>query len=320
LKADVKPPLSDKPIRARIEPQIIVYHQKALSSMYSSMFRVLVRRFLSLLRPEIHVNLLKDSRDIAGFIRSNHPYGADLKYLENDYSKYDKSQDAFVFKLEEYVFRKLGMNEGMLQRWVDGHVDCSIRSITTGLSLQVRFQRKSGDATTAFGNVILNILSVSYAYAPSSIAWAVFMGDDSLVACKSIGCENEAVAILAEVFNLTAKMYITDSPYFASNFVVIDEENCHVELVPDPIKWVEKRSQPISAEDPQWTERYISMADACRPYMYRINTERIASMVKTRYGVDVEAGKALVSAIATIVSDPAKYRSCFESKAEVVRY
>ncbi|QKN22650.1 RNA-dependent RNA polymerase [Erysiphe necator associated virga-like virus 13] len=320
LKADVKPPLSDKPLRSRIEPQVIVYHQKVLSSLYSSIFRVLVRRFLSLLRPEVHVNLLKDSRDISAFIRSNHPFGSKLRYLENDFSKYDKSQDEFVFSLEAYVFNQLGMNHAMLSRWLEGHVDCSLRSLTTGLSASVRFQRKSGDATTAFGNVILNILSVSYAYSPSSIKWAVFMGDDSIVACGAVGKEDRAVAMLAEIFNLTAKMYITDHPYFASNFIVIDDYNGHVELVPDPIKWIEKRSQPVSADDPQWKERYISAAESAKPYRHRINTIPLGEAVAARYGMSKALADELPSAIATAVSTEAFYRQCYHDEPEFIRY
>jgi len=320
LKADVKPPLSDKPLKGRIEPQVIIYHKKALSSMYSSIFRVLVRRFLSLLRPEIHVNLLKDSVDIAAFIRANHPFGEGLKYLENDFSKYDKSQDEFVFRLESYVFMQLGMNAKLLERWLQGHTDCSIRSVNMGISLRVRFQRKSGDATTAFGNVLLNVMSVAYAYAPSGIAWGVFMGDDSLMACRTVANQDSAVQILAEVFNLTAKMYITDAPYFASNFVVLDEANRHVELVADPVKRMEKWSQPISAEDPQWRERYISACDACAAYKYKMNTHPLAKMVAVRYQLPYDTCVKLASAVATSISGEKSFRGLFESEPTVLNY
>lgn len=320
LKADVKPPLGDKPARARIEPQVIVYHRKALSSMYSAMFRVLVRRFLSLLLPNVHVNLLKDSRDIAGFIRACHPYGQSMTYAENDFGKYDKSQDEFVFALEAHVFRQLGLNEDMLARWVEGHVDCSLRSVTTGISLTVRYQRKSGDATTSFGNVLLNILSVYYAYSPSNVAWAVFMGDDSIMALRTPSYDDRATAILAEVFNLTAKMFVTKSPYFASNFIVVDDENRHVALVPDPIKWIEKRSQPIPVEDVQWAERYTSASDACLPYRYRLNTSSLGRMVAERHSITRTSAERVVSAVATATSSAERFRACYDEFGTFVRY
>nr|UUW20884.1 MAG: RNA-dependent RNA polymerase [Hangzhou virga-like virus] len=316
LKADVKPPLSDKPLKQRIEPQVIVYHSKGLSSMYSSVFRVLVRRLLSLLRPNVHVNLLKDMDDIKRFLQAVHPFDADLKYIENDFSKYDKSQDAFVFKLEQYVFEALGMNQALLERWVKGHEQCRLFSFTTGISLHLRFQRKSGDATTSFGNVLLNIMSVSYAYGLSEFAWALFMGDDSLVATSVTTVDEKAVAILAEVFNLTAKTFVTDQPYFASWFFIFLKERRRVIGLPDPIKRIEKLSQAVSAIDPQWSERFISAAQTCAAYANKSNTKWLGAMVAKRYQIPVQAANRLPAAVYTACSSEANFRALYEDEPE----
>jgi len=314
LKSDVKPPLGDKPLHQRIEPQVIAYHSKALSSMYSSIFRVLIRRFLSLLKHNIHLNLLKDNDHISKVIASLHPFGQKCVYLENDFNKYDKSQDEFVYELESYVLQQLGMNHGMLARWIEGHTEATMRSVVTNMVLSVRFQRKSGDGFTAGGNGFLNIISVAYAYSPADIVWAVFMGDDSIVCLRSAGYSDSAVQVLAEVFNLSAKMYVTDAPYFASTFIVIDDDNRHVSMVPDPLKWIEKRSQPVSAEDPQWRERFTSAADSCSAYKHRINTSQLARMVAERYAVPEGYAKALPSAIATAISSEAAFRACYQAE------
>jgi len=268
LKADVKPPLSSKPLTQRTEPQVIVYHRKALSGLFSSVFRVLVRRFLSLLQPEYHVNLLKDTVDLEAFLRAVHPYGRKgLMYLENDFSKYDKSQGRFVYLLETYMFEQLGMNLDMLQKWCGGHIKSKMRAVAMAFSLEVYFQRKSGDGTTSFGNVALNVLSTTYAYKAVKVVWAVYMGDDSLICCEVVMPDSEAVAVLAEVFNLGAKMFITKSPYFVSNFVMIDEAARDVALVADPVKRIERWSMSVSADDPQWKERYVSACDALKSYL-----------------------------------------------------
>jgi len=321
LKADVKPSLSTKPNHSRTEPQVIVYHERALTAFYSSVFRVLVRRFLSLLLPNYHVNLLKDTRDIEGFIRGVHPFGEKgLKYLENDFSKYDKSQGRFVFILESYVFQQLGMNEQMLDKWFQGHVHCQMRSVSLGLSLHVDYQRKTGDATTAFGNVILNIVSVTYAYAGTKVKWAVFMGDDSLVCATKVGNATRAVAILMEVFNLGAKMYITDAPYYASNFVLIDDVNEAVALLPDPVKRAERWSMALDAGDPQWRERWVSARDSMSGYMNLFNTSGLAEVITQRYPVSLDTARGAASAVATVVSDFKAFRSMWESEPEVLAY
>jgi len=280
----------------------------------------LVRRFLSLLLPTVHVNLLKDTKDIAAFITACHPFGSSLSYLENDFSKYDKSQDEFVFLLEAKIFRALGMNEAMLRRWADGHVDCSVRSVTTGMALRLRYQRKSGDATTAFGNVILNIVSVLYAYQPTNIVWAVFMGDDSIVATFGRAYDARAVEVLAEVFNLSAKFYVTDFPYFASHFIMINEESRSVAMVPDPIKWIEKRSQPVPADDPAWEERYVSAADSCGVYKSRFELAGLAKAVSERHRISYKSAAMLPSAVATAISDARHFRALYDSAVTVLQY
>jgi len=319
LKADVKPTLSNKPVESVTAPQVIVYHEKGLSALYSSVFRMLVRRFLSLLDPKVHVNLLKDMKDIAEFVTARHPFGdTTLKYLENDFSKYDKSQGDFVFALEEFVFHKLGMNLELLEKWMDGHVECSLRSVTTGLSLHVMYQRKSGDATTAFGNVILNVLSVAYAYAGTVVAWALFMGDDSLICASKIASKYEPVRLLAEVFNLSAKNYIIDAPYYASNFVVIDDVNHHVGVVPDPIKRAERLSMHVSADDPQWDERFISFKDSMSPYVNDNNIAGLARCITQRYDISEGMVNLAASALGTLASSPEKFRSVWQQEPEIV--
>nr|QNQ74061.1 RdRp [Plasmopara viticola lesion associated vivivirus 4] len=320
LKADVKPPLSDKPLRSRLEPQVIVYHSKYLSSVYSAIVRVLVRRFLSLLKPNVHVNLLKDLGDIRGFVQAAHPFGSSPAFIENDFSKYDKSQDAFAFKLERYVFTQLGMNQEFLERWMIGHEDCRLISFVTGLSLHVRFQRKSGDATTAFGNVIYNVLSVNYAYGLSDFFWVLFMGDDSLMCVAKAVMDERAVQVLAEIFNLSAKTYITDAPYFASTFFMFDNEFNEVFTVPDPIKRIEKWSQPVTAVDPQWKERWISATDTCKLYSYKRCTHDLAFRVAERYPISAGSAARLIPAVYTAISSEGRFRSMYEDDSVVFRY
>jgi len=321
LKSDVKPTMSTKPLTTRTEPQVIVYHKKPLSSLYSSIFRVLVRRFLSLLKPNYHVNLLKSVEDIRNWVQGVHPFHKSMKYVENDFSKYDKSQSAFAFALEEYIFRQLGMNEELLRKWLQGHVDCRLRSVATGLSLHVMYQRKSGDSTTAFGNVILNIVSVTYAYAATQVVWAVFMGDDSLICASVLGVGDSPVQSLAEIFNLSAKSYITDSPYFASTFFEIDDANEHVSLLPDPIKRIEKLSMHVAADNPQWEDRFRSFKETVAPYRWRLNTSGLARHVAERYeNIAQEEAARLPSALATVAESFTNFRSLWTRETQVSLY
>ncbi|QKN22687.1 RNA-dependent RNA polymerase [Erysiphe necator associated virga-like virus 8] len=321
LKSDVKPTLSMKPVNQRTEPQVIVYHEKPLSAFYSSIFRVIARRFISLLKPNIYVNLLKDSVGIEKWMRGVHPFGKEgLQFLENDFSKFDKSQGKFVFELERVVFGALGMNQKFLSKWLNGHESCNLRAVSLGMSLRVLYQRKSGDATTALGNVIVNVMSVLYSYRLSSIHWGVFMGDDSLVCVANNGYDPDAVQVLAEVFNLGAKMYCTTAPYFASNFVFIDNVNNDVFFVPDPVKRIERWSMSINGDDPQWHERYISARDAMENYIDCARVSTLPKMIGERYNITPTAANGLPDAIATVITNESRFRAMWEEHPECSIY
>nr|QED42902.1 putative RdRp [Uromyces virgavirus E] len=323
IKADVKVPLSTKVQGERIEPQVIVYHDKMLSAGYSAIFRVLVTRFLSILKTNVHINLRKDSRDIAGFINALHPFdlldtGQVIDYLENDFSKYDKSQLELVFTLEKFLFEKLGMNQTFVDAWFMGHIDCKLRSLVHAFTLHVAWQRKSGDATTAFGNVVLNCMSVLYAYPVSTVYWMVFMGDDSIVCAERVAGYDEAVKVLAEVFNLQAKTYITSAPYFASNFIVINKACRTVGLLPDPIKRIERWSMSVGENEANFDEKFESARDVCGLYRYKIYTDVLKYMVPQRYmHISVGDTEIINSGIATVISDKDVFCGMWENKLEL---
>jgi len=228
------------------------------------------------------------------------------------FSKYDKSQDKLVFELEAYVFQELGFSHELVEKWLDGHIECKVRIPGNGISFDVDYQRKSGDATTAFGNGLLNILSVTYAYEGLEPVWAVFVGDDSLI-CSTQTVHNESVRILQEVFNLQAKMYITNAPYFASNFVIIDYQTESVRLLPDPIKRIEKLSQPVAAENPNWSERYQSYVDVMGAYRSTTFTSKLPTKLVERYErLDVMTASMVSDALATLTESEKKFRNVWE--------
>jgi len=279
------------------------------------MFRMITRRFLSLLKPNVLVNLLKDLEGVKDHVQANHVWGLPVKYLENDFSKYDKSQSEFAFGLEAYAFQRLGLNQAMLDKWSKGHIHCKIRVIALGISLDVMYQRKSGDATTALGNVILNVLSVTYAYRGTTVVWAVYMGDDSLVCAKKIVGEEKAVQVMSEIFNLQAKFFITEAPYFASTFFLLNEYERRVTLIPDPIKRIEKFSMAISADEPMFEERYESAKTTLAVYKNKLNTTGLERALVSRYDItnnEVRVG-AVVDALATAIHSFDNFRAMWQS-------
>lgn len=71
--------------------------------------------------------------------------------------------------------------------------------------------------------------------------------------------------------------------------------------MPDPVKRVERWSMMVSADDPQWNERFVSAQDAMVSYMSVFNTAGLARAIHLRYPVELREVGDVASAVATIV-------------------
>lgn len=312
VKGDGKPPLSLKPLTETAAPQTIIYQPTELTALYSSVFRVLAARFLSLLKPEIIFSLRKSPVDIETTLTAVFPWDhpREIKYVENDFSKYDKSQGRMAFELEAYAFTQLGLSTELLERWQIGHLHSSVRADTLGLCFATNYQRKSGDATTALGNGMLNVMSVAYAYKDLNVMWACFVGDDSVIATDTPAIDSDKPArIMAEVFNLQAKMYYTSEPYYASSFVVADEVSRTVALMPDPVKKVESLSKPVVSVNDDFPERYLSFHDSMRSYGCEVYRAKLARLAAVRYGTTEAYIRPVVDGLASCYYSGDQYRS-----------
>jgi len=304
-----------------------VYHEKHLSAVYSSIMRVLARRLLALLRPEWNLNILKDNIGIEEHVSAHHPWGArpaflsTLKYLENDFSKFDKSQGEFVFLLEMFGYGQLGLTKELADRWFVGHNECTIRAIGLGLVLCVDWQRKSGDASTSLGNGYTNLLAICYAYRGTKVIWAEVVGDDSLICSSYVTATPKSLDLLAQVFNLSAKFFITPAPYFGSNFVVLDYENFRAILAPDPFKRVQKLGVAVNAVDPNWEDRLRSHCETCEVYKYSRVRVPLEPLVRERYPVPAaQPLQPMFNALGYTASDAKVARRAWRDKSTTIVY
>lgn len=87
--------------------------------------------------------------------------------------------------------------------------------------MRTDFQRRSGDVMTFIGNTIITMVALAYTNPYDKAIGGVFGGDDSLVFFDTDVIVPDSSQRIANVFNLTAKIEIADSMYFASKFVLV---------------------------------------------------------------------------------------------------
>jgi len=120
--------LMDKPVGSRA----VVHHIGQVNMVFASVYRVLMRRFMSLLKP-MYVNTLFDELPrVRATLEVQYRALVDPGAQYADYGSYDRSQVKVAHMLEEHILRSVGMRTGMLQQWGLGHTVVS-RAGGTGM-------------------------------------------------------------------------------------------------------------------------------------------------------------------------------------------
>ena len=111
----------------------------------------------------------------------NHRFSTDVlkncHIVENDMSKYDKSQDGVALAFEMKLFKLLGMSQDFCDTWYEAHAETIMYDRFNGVGAKVRFQRKSGDAATFIGDTAFLMAVTAACFDLSRCECGLFAGD-----------------------------------------------------------------------------------------------------------------------------------------------
>nr|QED42923.1 putative RdRp [Uromyces virgavirus F] len=323
FKGQVKPTLSGSAHAAYAKFQTIVYYDdKRINVFWSAIMRDVAARFESCLAPQVYVALRGDRKLREDHLSQYWPYGSeDMAFIQVDISEYDKSQESRTRHLEDLIFRELGMLDDYIDLWSYSHIDTTIRVLGMGIKMVVAYQRKSGDATTALGNVMLNMMASAYVFGKPTVS--ISQGDDGLIIrpCGGLDLSNVA-AIYGQLFNLPVKLIvqtttISSIPYAMSCFYVPDVEAKRVYVVPDPVRSVESHSKALTQDEDKFQEKWVSYQDRVQmwraPYPMRDFTRMFQSWYDCP-NVDVER---FMLAKVSLGNDAKTYRDIWEEDARM---
>lgn len=131
VKCKVKPVLDQTTCNSIAATQAIAYQDKTINARVSN------EEFAQQLTSDIGVDVFR-----------NYPK------LEVDMSKFDKSQGRVVLLFEMEMMRLFGVPEYYRDLWWEMHAQTTLKSRAHKMSTEITFQRKSGDASTFFGNTM----------------------------------------------------------------------------------------------------------------------------------------------------------------------
>ena len=114
------------------------------------------------------------------------------------------------------LWELLGLEDMLHQIWKAGHFTSSAMDFRNSIKAILFYQRRSGDAATAFENTLVSMLALADTTSLESMIAAYFIGNDSLVFLAQREDQSRAIDDMRTIFNLTAKLLEMRTAYFCS--------------------------------------------------------------------------------------------------------
>nr|QVG74708.1 RNA-dependent RNA polymerase [ssRNA positive-strand virus sp.] len=271
-------------------PQTIAYLDKLVNTIFCPLWRDIKKRLLFILKDNSFIYV---DESPLGFVKKlNHRFPVSYfknnfnKFLEIDFSKYDKSQKLIALLFETMIMDYFGVDKELIDIWIFLHIYTELYNPKLKFNAFVNYQRKSGDAATFIGNTLFLMAVIASVFDLNSIKfYAMFSGDDSLLFVNKLPISlQEKVDKLAYLYNLEAKLLSFATPYFCSKFLIPNEDNWI--FVPDVVKLINKLGRN-DLVDYQHVEEYrISFLDNLHYYKNALNYEIINIAVNDRYKIE----------------------------------
>nr|UTQ79656.1 replicase protein [Myzus persicae nege-like virus 1] len=308
-KKSVKPALEINAPFSYPALQTIAFHDKNINAIFCPVFRDLKERLLALIDKRF---LLFCDVSPDDFVRTlNKRFDpACLDYcekLEIDISKYDKSQGELMYLFENKIYRLLGMDHSLNSAWMAAHKETRLKDYAHRVTAYVDYQRKSGDASTYFGNTVVLMGIISTLYDITGCTMGLFSGDDSLLVGGDI--HEDRNFMCANLFNLESKMFKYRDSYFCSKFLL--NVDGFFRLIPDPLKVVTKLGRRDLVDYVHVNEYRTSYCDLLKDYEDITICDVLNRAINERYRNNIHDHSFALAAIYNLVSDEKKFSELY---------
>lgn len=325
LKPMPKAATDAKPLKVYPTVQTVMYHSKLVNSFFGPIIRRADSRFRSLLRTNVLYNKGKNITDIEEFLDENYIRDDGAITVENDFSDYDRSQQEVAHCLDEALLSLLGLDAEDVNLWMTGHNVNTNYNFQLGLRVNLLYQRKSGDVTTAFGNTVLNMVALCHGLRlkRDEFQVAMFLGDDSwlqikrtpFINAKLRGC-SERIAVH---FNGEAKLATFKTGYFCGNYIIATQDR--IVLMADPVKRAVKLGRWDVKHQKLLQENWISFRDLLRNYDDENAQELLAEAVCERMPKATKGClKLLIESLNALHNSYKEFLNCYESSVSITNY
>jgi hypothetical protein len=142
-------------VMRQVQSRLIVWHRKAITTLFSVLFKEVKKRLKSLLKTNIqYIDGMRPDQ-ISHYCR-NFEAPEHVCMFSSDFSKMDRQTDMPLIDSEMIIYEHLGVHPDVIRMWKSSHENWKLRG--KYIRGKRNAMRLSGQATTALGNAVVNML------------------------------------------------------------------------------------------------------------------------------------------------------------------
>jgi UDP:flavonoid glycosyltransferase YjiC (YdhE family) len=159
------------------QARIIVWQAKGICAMYSACFKKIKQRLKDLFHDKVIYADGLTPDELSARCRVS---GTTTHFVENDFTKQDRQTDWDILNCELAIYEMLGLHESVLQSWPEVHKQWKF--VGKHLTGTWDAMRLTGQATTALGNALVNLMAHMHLFNKNKaiINLMMVLGDDML--------------------------------------------------------------------------------------------------------------------------------------------
>lgn len=317
VKPDFKPALDNSHNLELPAGQVVTAHHPWINATFATTFRCFTSFIKYCLKDKWKINdglSIQELSDFWNYIQSEDGL---FQYLEVDMSKFDKSQGERILLATCKLMAHFNVPNDYIDEWRKSHTVNNLVFHKVGVSLSVKYQRRSGDIATFIGNTIVAMMILAYVYDLNDQKYfgGVFGGDDSLLLVKGNEPILDYSEIIAAVFGVVIKLErYSHCPMFSSMFLIFADGR--YSFIKDPIKSIIRLGRHDMFCKEHVIEYYKSFSDMMKPYLSINVRDKLAISAFERYKNKfifpaVECVRMIVEFLGNLINNKSKFVKLF---------
>nr|UIA10509.1 polyprotein [Alphaendornavirus sp.] len=229
-------PRADNGMPGSIEEQrirLIVWQRKGITCMFAPFFLKVKENLKRVLRKEIVYVDGMTPQQISALLNT---IDGDVTFAEDDLKKQDRQTDDILLDTEMEIYKKLGANRAVVDLWRKVHVKWRAKGV--GVKFVGNASRHTGQATTALGNVVVN-LTVKMRLVNllgKRLKLMLVLGDDNIILAKGEVSQEDIITNSARHFNMVSEAIVSKHNGGFLRMIIYKNNVGSLECGPDVIR------------------------------------------------------------------------------------